>query len=273
MGNLKFMKKYSEQLLLLSFAAMLHFSFDTHRPVIADKEPAAAPSLWSLNAEQLKGDTLIHVAYDPFFKKDMSYKAFPLKENLMMVMGEQEMSPDMQVIFHCTDGYRPHMPLQQVLKSNGFLAYRDVSLEEGQEWADSLSSKFSPFYLVWPEADHNDKTFATPYGLASIELKPASVEFSAALPDDDTVIQGFELFSNTCMRCHSMNKVGGSMAPELNYPKNITEYWTKENIWAFIQAPTSFRFNSKMPPMTAIDEAEFEKIYDYLVAMKDIKRQ
>lgn len=272
MGNLKFMKKYFEQLLLLSFAAILHFSYATKRPVIAKDEPATiASQQWSLKAEQLTGDTLIHVAYDPFFKNNMSYKAFPLKENLMKVMGEQAMSPDMQVIFHCTDGYRPHMPLQQVLESNGFLAYRDESLGEGQEWADSLSSKFSPFYLVWPEADHNDKTFATPYGLASIELKPASVEFSAALPKDEAVMKGFELFSNTCMRCHSLNKVGGSMAPELNYPKNITEYWTKENIWAFIQAPTSFRFNSKMPPMTQIDKADFDKIYDYLVAMKDTK--
>ena len=273
MATFMTMKKYSEQLLMLGLAAVFYFS-SASAPVPYSKEASVAATAvqWPLSADKLRGDTVIHIPFDPFFKTAKTYRAFPLRENLKEMMKEHKITGDMQVIFHCTDGYKPHMPLHQVLASNGFLAYADASLPEGKSWTDSLEKKLSPFYLIWPEEHGQDKTFATPYGLASIELQSASVEFSAALPKDEAQLKGFELFSNTCMRCHSLNKMGGSMAPELNYPKNITEYWTKENIWAFVQEPSSFRYNAKMPSMKGmIDREEFEMIYDYLVAMKDTK--
>jgi hypothetical protein len=54
------------------------------------------------------------------------------------------------------------------------------------------------------------------------------------------------------MKCDSLNVVGGSMAPEFNVPKNITEYWKGDNIIAFAKNPKSFRRSSIMPPVTSL---------------------
>ncbi len=53
------------------------------------------------------------------------------------------------------------------------------------------------------------------------------------------------------------------MGPELNSPKNITEYWHKKDILAFIKDPKSYRHNSHMPSLNLLDK-EIDSIYDYL---------
>ena len=54
------------------------------------------------------------------------------------------------------------------------------------------------------------------------------------------------------------------MGPEMNIPKNITEYWTDENIMAFAKNPQSFRYRSAMAPITGVSEEDFKKILAYL---------
>lgn len=66
------------------------------------------------------------------------------------------------------------------------------------------------------------------------------------------------------MKCHAINKEGGEMGPEFNYPKNIMEYWSEANIIAFAKNPTAFRINSKMPPVTDLKDEEFVEIVKYL---------
>jgi cytochrome c2 len=73
------------------------------------------------------------------------------------------------------------------------------------------------------------------------------------------------------MKCHGINKVGGVMGPEFNYPKNITEYWDTEDIWAFVQNPQSFRYSSSMPAQTDLKREGFDEIIAYLEVMKDYK--
>ncbi|MEL6652723.1 MAG: cytochrome c, partial [Bacteroidota bacterium] len=112
-----------------------------------------------------------------------------------------------------------------------------------------------------------NKDLTWPYAVTDIRLSKAGEEFLAAMPPDEAHLEGFELFKHTCIKCHTVNKVGGSMGPELNFPRNITEYWQKEDIWAFVQSPQSFRYNSKMPPMANLEREEFELIYGYLSSM------
>ena len=61
------------------------------------------------------------------------------------------------------------------------------------------------------------------------------------------------------------------MGPEFNVPKNITEYWTRDNIVAFVQDPQSFRYNSQMYAITHLSEEELHGIVDYLTYMADKK--
>lgn len=257
------MKRYREFLIMVGLALTLYVGFSDHTTPADNDTPLAT---WVLQNGPLVGDTVITVNYDPFYKRAMTYEAYPLGPNLRQALGDITKAEGIQVIFECADGYRPHMTLEQVLAGNGFLAHRP----EGMSWPDSVAEKMAPFYLVWPEAAQGDKSYVTPYGLTQIHLEPKAEVFGPAMPIEEAHLEGYELFSNTCMRCHSVNKVGGTLAPEFNYPRNITEYWAKENIWRFIQEPTAFRYNSQMPSMKAmIDRDKFEKIYAYLVAMKE----
>ena len=84
-------------------------------------------------------------------------------------------------------------------------------------------------------------------------------------------IAGFGYFEQYCIKCHSVNKIGGNVGPELNYPRNITEYWEVENIWAFVKDPQSFRYNARMAPVTPLTRAEFDKIIAYFRYIAPVK--
>lgn len=113
-----------------------------------------------------------------------------------------------------------------------------------------------------------------PYGLVKIKIDFAKMNRQFSFPEtiqaDSLLSEGYQLFEATCGKCHSMNKEGGHVGPELNYPKNITEYRSKEFMKSFVNNPKSYRYNSIMPAMGFSDE-QFDLVYNYLVAMKDYK--
>lgn len=264
------MRKYLEPTVMIGLALLLGLTFKPEEKPVENTTTHGANKLpyWHLDIDKLEGDTTIHIPFDPFFKAPKSYKAFPLATNLKAILGTIALDKSLDIIFECADGYKPHMSLEKALKGNGYLAYHDLDATEGNHWPDSVTKTLSPFYLVWPDIAPDNKDYVRPYALIGAEFTKATEAFAAAIPQSTAYMEGYELFSSTCMKCHSMNKSGGTKAPEFNYPKNITEYWTKENIWSFIQNPTSFRYSSQMPPMTGIDREDFEKIYAYLESMK-----
>jgi cytochrome c2 len=73
------------------------------------------------------------------------------------------------------------------------------------------------------------------------------------------------------MKCHSLNGIGGSMAPEFNFPKNITEYWREDDIIAFAKNSKTYRSNSKMSPINNLSDSDFVQIISYLKYIKEYK--
>jgi len=217
----------------------------------------------------------VTVKYDHFFKTAKKYKGYLLSRILdSFTKATLFDTSNAMVLFECGDGYRPVMELSKIFGNRkGYLAYRDEEQPNGKNWPDSLESKFPPYYLVWDDVPKDDQSFMWPYGLTEIKII-SSVDpgFMAIYPGDNLIAQsGFKLFRDNCMKCHSINKIGGSMGPEFNIPKNITEYWKKEEIIAFAKAPSSYRYNSRMPPITTISDSDFESIISYLIYMKTHK--
>lgn len=88
------------------------------------------------------------------------------------------------------------------------------------------------------------------------------------------MVRGFGLFQRNWGICQALNGVGGQMGPELNYPKNITEYWRSlTDIKAFVKNPTSYRHASKMPVVTHLSNNELDEIARYLQYMAGHKRE
>ncbi|MFN7120332.1 MAG: c-type cytochrome [Saprospiraceae bacterium] len=209
----------------------------------------------------------IVIQHDPVFKKTKKYIGFSLQYLLDSIITTQQFdTTDAIIAFECTDGYNATMPLSKVFTDKpGFIALRDLEAPTGKNWLDSLEHKMRPFYLVWQNVNPDDHDYAWPYGLATIRIIPASAAYKDAYPfAAPEHVEGFQLFSQNCMKCHAVNKTGGTMAPEFNIPRNITEYWTAENIIAFAKSPQSFRINSTMPPVTHLSDNELNKIVSYL---------
>ena len=247
---------------------------DEDTVVNADFKPLEIDLESLLQEGKLPKDTLITIAYDHFFKQKKRFKAYPLAAILKPLLAQVKDTSNLRITFTCMDGYAPNMNLSKVMEHEGYLAVQDLDQPEGKDWADSLASKFRPYYLVWQGIGKTDETFAWPYGLAEIRIASFIYDFADAYPLHDKAAQkGFALYQLHCMKCHSINRVGGVMGPEFNYPKSITTYWEKEDIWNFLRNPQSYRYSAKMPALPSLPKEEFEEIYTYLLAMQGKKPQ
>lgn len=215
----------------------------------------------------------VNVLFDPVFKTPKRYEAIPFVPYLKKVLEEEQLdTTDLELIFICKDGYNPSMRVSKVLAYQPYMAIRDLDAPEGKMWMDTLNGLWSPFYLVWTTHDKGAKGFHWPYGLSFMRLINASAEFKDLFPyDDAAMVPKFNLFKEKCLKCHPMNGIGGVMGPEFNSPKNITEYWTREDIIAFSKNPQSYRSNAKMAPLSNMTDRELNDVVDYLEYMKERK--
>ncbi len=219
-----------------------------------------------------KKSETVSVAYDGFFKTPKTFKGYALAALLDSIVAVNAFdTAGALVVFECKDGYKPMMDMSKVMnRSMGYIIYKDVSQKNA--WADSIAATFAPYYVSWTNVKKEDHSYMWPYGLVGIRLKASATEYKAIYPYHNAdLVKGFQLFRNNCMKCHAINKVGGTMGPELNTPKNITEYRTEENIIAFLKSPTSSRRKSHMPTLTGLTDAELHNIVDYLKGMKGHK--
>jgi cytochrome c2 len=78
--------------------------------------------------------------------------------------------------------------------------------------------------------------------------------------------------NNQCITCHAINEIGGTMGPELNYPKSVTEYWKEKELVDYIVNPAAFRNKVKMPTL-GITKQQSQEIVAYLKYMSENKKK
>jgi cytochrome c2 len=223
----------------------------------------------------LKKTLVVIVKNDPVYHKTKKFNALPLKELLEQYSSLKKLIPaDIKVVFECEDGYKPEMPLEKLLSAKAFLAVSDVNAPKGRDWEqifkDGHEMKAAPFYIIYEGVSSDDLDFKWPYNLVKIHFAPLHENDAALKPKDESAIAGYELFKKRCQTCHAINKIGGKMGPELNYPKSITEYWKNDDLKAFIQNPASYRNDVKMPTL-GIKPEEATEIVKYLSYMSEHK--
>lgn len=221
----------------------------------------------------------ITVSKDPVYKTVKHYQAYSLTEILgNLKIPKPYQSEDMVVVFTAKDGYRVAMAYKDALNERGYVAFRDAAADKNKNWLEFKFGKQkmspAPFYLVWPKQGLDKWRYPWPFQLTAISLEPASVYFGAAAPRhlDTEIRQGFSLFSTYCIRCHSVNLAGGQVGPELNVPKNITEYFIEQELPGFILNASAYRSGTKMPAFDeTLDANQVQSILRYLRHMKTEK--
>ena len=216
----------------------------------------------------------VNVKYDQFFKTSKRYRGYSINTIIdSAIKSDHFDTAGAVIIFECADGYKPVMDLAKIHQgAKGYLVFKDLEKGLVGNWPDSLNNMFSPFYLVWDDVKKYDHSFTWPYGLTGLRLRPGSLEYKTIYPyKDSTLVKGFNAFIQNCFKCHSINKIGGTMGPEFNLPKNITEYWKEEDIISFAKNPSSYRYNSHMPGITNVADTDLHEIVNYIRSMKNNK--
>ena len=236
-------------------------------------------NLLTINSSNTPKSQTVKISHDPVYKTSKEYQAYPLAEFLNKITVPDSLKKDeLVIVFASVDGYKVSMAYNDALSEQGFIAFKDNAATENKNW---LNFKFgkqtmtpAPFYLIWPKKELDEWRYPWPFQLVSLSIQPAKAYFGAAAPvhADDRINNGFALFSRYCIRCHSINLSGGKVGPELNIPKNISEYFKETELSEFIRNATAFRAGTKMPNFESIITAsDARDIVLYLKQMKSEK--
>ena len=168
------------------------------------------------------------------------------------------------------------MPLRgaKVFEEGAYIAFEDLDVE-GWEPIGQQRENPGPYYLIWANKDQTDlETHPRPYQLMSIEVARFEDVFPRTVPKsatDSEAHKGFGLFREQCLHCHSINRQGGKLGPELNLPQSIVEYRPVEQIKSYIKNPLTFRY-STMPAHEKLSQSELDSLIAYFSEMKTLKQ-
>lgn len=242
--------------------------------LIRGKEKAA----FSLDEVKNKIKPQEVTVWEPHEDKQVTYVGFDFKELLALAYGEN-WSKEEEILFTCTDGYQPSIPMKRFLKHKAVLAFerKGSSFTLKDRFHGQEARELAPFYLVWDnvkdEEVRAEGAAGWPWALEKVDLIEFSQKFPLLAPPKNSkpsVANGFLLFRAKCLSCHSINGEGGTKGVELNSPHSVTEYFQPTFLRQWILDPSSVRANAAMPKYNQDSKhwsKELDDIIDYLKAM------
>jgi mono/diheme cytochrome c family protein len=222
--------------------------------------------------------------FEPYEGREVTFEALALDAVLDAVY-ENDWRTQQELLFTCSDGYQPTLPVQRVLNHKAWLAF-DRTDEEGfsilkLESGSHRRVDLSPFYLIWENLDdeqvREEGDYGWPYQLVGVDLIRTRDRFPNTAPPKGAsraAVVGYAAFRVHCSRCHKINGAGGSIGPELNYPVNPVEYWKGEWLRKWLDDPSKIRLGARMPRLNPAlpDRALIiDNIIAYLHAMSAAK--
>jgi len=220
---------------------------------------------------------IIVVSEDPIYQGEQRYEGFELKAFLTWLSRYTSIPlRTASITFIASDGYWSEIPIKNLPNRSAVLAFHHVGDPPANPFRDATHAGRSfnpgPYAVVWEGFHTESEHLPNPWSVTEVILQPERVPDSLRAPTRDLkTLRGLELWRLHCSRCHSINKFGGNVGPELNVPVNVTEYWSRERLIQFIENSASLRWNSKMPSFSWLPQSDREAILKYLEAMREAK--
>ena len=215
---------------------------------------------------------------DPDHEAPVRYDAFALTDVLALAGGTAGHGDEL--VLEARDGYAPTVAYTALASQEAYLAFREHGNPAGFGLVKQGRTMVSPapYFLVWRAGKSLGADFPWPYQLIRIEVVDFATKYAALYPHgeagDGPEMRGFRRFKSQCLRCHSVNLQGGSLGPELNVPKNVTEFWNEAHLRAFILDASAYHARSKMPSFVGVlSAANIDDLLAYLHLMKTRKIQ
>ena len=220
--------------------------------------------------------------FEPYERRAVTFEAVSLPTVLDAAYGKRWRSEE-ELLFTCSDGYQPSVPVQRVLEHRAWLAFARTGsahftvdkIESGEKRVVDVA----PFYLVWENLDdelmRQESDYGWPYQLVGIDLIKSAERFPGLAPpagSSEDVQSGFRAFRVHCSKCHQLNGEGGSMGPELTAVLKPTEGRAPGWLHAWIMEPNRIRPGTRMPALNpALPDRDrvAEDIVTYLRAMEN----
>ncbi len=214
---------------------------------------------------------------DPVYKGQKTFKGFLLKD-VFALLGPLPESAD-EISFVAKDGYAPSVSVTDGLTAESYVTFADNVKKTGFEIINQGGKNLDlgPYYLVWKDESKIPDYYPRPYQLVRIEIIDFKTLYRGLYPEvlkqKENEKKGFLVFKNHCVKCHSINGAGGSVGPELNFPKNVTEYWNVAELRNYIRNPAEFRLRATMPSFEKLDATNMDNLISYLTLMKGYKEK
>jgi mono/diheme cytochrome c family protein len=214
-------------------------------------------------------------AFDPYYQHNKRWRALSIENALRS--GFDREPTDLageEFVLRASDGFAAYFPGKRLLEGGAYIAIADLDVPDWEP-IGARKDNPGPFYLVWARPDQQDlETHARPWQLASIEIVSFDSQFPHVRPEHavegSPAERGFQTFRVQCLPCHSINRAGGNVGPELNVPRNILEYRDTGTVRAFIKNPLSFRY-TVMPAHPNMTPDELDGLMAYFTLMKNQK--
>ena len=219
----------------------------------------------------------ITVPQDVSYKRSMTYRAVPASVLLAGI------TKDDSVRFIAADGFAATIPADLLLATadNAARAYLAID-PPNAPWPPlkaGAAATAGPFYLVWLRPERSRITSEQwPYQVvridtvASVAARFPALAPAATMSNNDPIRHGFQVFSQQCLPCHTLNLAGDAqIGPDLNVPFSPTEYMREDFLRQQVRNPQGLRVwkDSRMPSFSVnvLSDRDLDDLIVYLYYM------
>jgi cytochrome c2 len=241
-------------------------------------EPVTTRDLDALKGVAPVEEVRVH---EPYELRTARFAALPFDQVLDAIYTPSWRDEE-ELLFTCSDGYQPTVPVARFLGHRAWLAFDRVDRAgfaiEKRESGELREVALGPFYLIWDNLEdatiRQESDYGWPYQLVGVDLIRSRDRFPKMTPPADApaeVLAGFGAFRVHCSKCHRVHGEGGQIGPELASAASPLAHRDPDWLRTWIVDPKRILPEARMPalnPSLPDRERVVKEILAYLHAMR-----